>query len=106
MAGTLLFQLALTAKSIGSTLLRENTARDTEAATFYFSRAVRKLRLAGVSERDAHMKSLLRLVDEAEAQAERLKNPGASYERELPLAGAGAGGGAPPSDEEGYCAVQ
>jgi hypothetical protein len=102
----LLFQLALTAKSIGSTLLRENTARDTEAATFYFSRAVRKLRLAGVSERDAHMKSLLRLVDEAEAQAERLKNPGVSYDGDLPPAGVGTGGGGVPSDEDGYCAIQ
>ena len=102
----LLFQLALTAKSIGSTLLRENTARDTEAATFYFSRAVRKLRLAGVSERDAHMKSLLQLVDEAEVQAERLKNPGASYERDVTPAGAGAGGSAAQPDDEGYCAIQ
>jgi hypothetical protein len=70
----LLFQLAQQARAIGSTLMRDaSSARDAEAALFYYSRAMRKLRLAGIPERDDHMVSLRRLMAEAEARAENLK---------------------------------
>ena len=103
----LLFQLALTAQTIGSTLMREQTSRDTEAATFYYSRAVRKLRLAGISDREAHMRALLRLVAEAEAQAEELKNPTLIADREdgAGRGTAAGGGGGEAADDDSYCVV-
>ena len=53
-----LYQLALQARAIGCTLLASQTLRDTEAATFYFTRALRKLRLAGLPEKDPHTANL------------------------------------------------
>ena len=102
----LLFQLAQMARQIGSTLICENTARDTEAATFYYSRAVRKLRLAGIPEKDEHMRTLLQLVQQAEAQAEALKISRLTVEPD----GAGGGGGGGRSaiaqaEDESYCVL-
>ena len=102
----ILFQLAQMARQIGSTLLRENTARDTEAATFYYSRAVRKLRLAGIPEKDEHMRTLLQLVAQAEAQAEALKNPRLTVEEPDGAGGGGGGGGRSAmaqAEDESYC---
>ena len=100
----ILFQLAQTARQIGTTLLRENTSRDTEAATFYYSRAVRKLRLAGIADRDPHMRSLLTLVDEADAQSERLKNAKLSLEERSDPTVAPAQA-APVATGDDYCAL-
>ena len=71
----LLFQLAQQARAIGICLMASDTVRDTEAATFYFLRALRKLRLAGIADKDPTSLGLRQLMSDAEAQAERLRAP-------------------------------
>ena len=52
------------------------TQRDRDAATFYFHRAARKLRLAGLTERDEALQVLLgRLTVLEEAQAQAREEP-------------------------------
>ena len=56
-------------------VLASRTSRDTDAALFYFTRALRKLRLAGMQDGGEHRAELRELVAAAEAQAERLRAP-------------------------------
>jgi hypothetical protein len=71
----LFFQLANTAKRIGTTLMHSSSARDQEAACFYLQRSVRKLRLAGVAERDAKIREVHALILMAEGQLRALQDP-------------------------------
>ena len=101
----LLFQLSQQARAIGTTLMASNTARDTEAAVFYFSRALRKLRLAGMGERDPHTLALRQLHAQAEAQMERLRAappPSAASEASALASSKDA---PPAADDDYYCAV-
>ena len=85
----LLFQHSQQAKAIGQKLMAQSgmaaAARDVEAATFYYARALRKLRLAGIADKDPRSLELKALIREAEAHAERLRAP--------VMASGGGGGG-------------
>jgi len=72
------FQQGLLAQRIGTVLMRADdpagsaaahSVRESEAACFYLQRAARKLRLAGVAERDEAMRSLRQQLAVAETQA-------------------------------------
>ena len=69
----LLFQQSQQARAIGVHLARENTPRAIDAALFYYQRAMRKLRVAGVNERTEHVEALRRLISSADVQADNLK---------------------------------
>lgn len=75
-------------------LMLSGTARDIEAATFYLLRAARKLRLAGVSDRDDPMRSLRQLMNEADdaLRAAQQPPPMAKPEPGVGPAGHGVGG--------------
>ena len=88
--------------------------RDTEAAVFYFTRALRKLRLAGLADKDAHTLELKDLMEDADAQMDALRRPRPSLEGMPPAAAAGASAryaGAPSPTAAGddyysdYCVV-
>ena len=104
----LLFQQSQQARAIGLQLARENTARATDAALFYYQRGVRKLRVAGVGERDPHMLALRRLIESAEAQADALKAAGGAPQMPAAHDGAdasGGGGGGGADDGDGSSCV-
>ena len=69
------FQLANTVQHIGTTLMRSGGTRDQEAACFYFQRALRKLRLAGLSEREPRMTEVRHLIKTAEDQLRAARVP-------------------------------
>ena len=71
----LFFQLANNAQRIGTTLMRSSSARDQEAACFYLQRSVRKLRLAGVAERDTKIREVHALIEMAERQLQDIQDP-------------------------------
>ena len=75
LAEELLYQLAQQAKAIGLSLMASRTVRDTEAATFYFTRGMRKLRLAAIADRDPSAVEMRQLMSDSEAQIEALRNP-------------------------------
>ncbi|KAL1527359.1 hypothetical protein AB1Y20_016029 [Prymnesium parvum] len=58
----LLFKQARVAQRIGQALAEGSSQRERDAATFYLHRAVRKLRLAGLTERDAPLQELLQCI--------------------------------------------
>ena len=108
----LLFQLAQQAKAIGTALLTSHTARDTEAASFYFTRALRKLKIAGMADRDPHTLALRQLLADAEAQAEWLRAPptmmqpgAAAGDKSRGPGGANGGPVAVADDDDSYCVV-
>ena len=92
-ASQLFFQLASTDQRIGTMLMRSGSAREQEAACFYFERAVRKLRQAGVTEKAERMTELRSLHAKAEAQltAEQVPQPQPSQLSAPPAADASDG---------------
>jgi hypothetical protein len=90
------FQQARTAQRIGGTLMGSSGAREQEAAAFYLHRALRKLRLAGLGERDARVREVRGLIGAAEAAVRASQQPAS------PPKGAAA---AAAGDEEA-CVVQ
>ena len=69
------YQLANAAERAGVLLLRSSASRDREAACFYLQRASRKLRLAGVGEKDAKVLEVATLLATAEQQLRLAQQP-------------------------------
>ena len=73
----LLYQQARTVQRIGELLANAGSQREHEAASFYLHRAVRKLRLAGLTERDETLREVMEQIAAVEqipmrAQKEQL----------------------------------
>mmetsp|Transcript_19996 Transcript_19996/g.50867 ORF Transcript_19996/g.50867 Transcript_19996/m.50867 type:complete len:286 (-) Transcript_19996:396-1253(-) len=95
------FQLASTAERIGVVLMRSSELREREAACFYLQRAARKLRLAGVDERDPRLVEIQRLHERAEEQLAKGKEPPLA-----PCVSAAAVGSEASSSAADACVVQ